>query len=450
MAPPISKESALRLVRAQLAGQLKSAEIDKLLSNQQITNAVVEAFAQYDGIDDHFEITVSSERLLMRVVTGERHRECTLDRKSELAVPQMKCQEWVERQTDHTLEADKTAWRVPPQPQPVVKRPAAKPSPKAPPAPETPTPQTVLKNPPSLSSQVRQCLATPNTTACHQFWLAQAGGPVSPGAARTMRGYVTFVDDARRALNDPFLRTGVAVRRSPGETVSLETPDAACLHVFRSDTGDLIKPPTLDCYLQAVYFNRVEKSTAITVLDIMSQVLMMNQLTGLIGGLLGAIRDQVTAGKQPTRGAVNMMWALTWMESLQQRPDWTADAIAQLGPSELQALRSFIHRWWQNDAYARYRPLMTTLLQEHFCALYPEAKLPSGAPNRQAFANDYLWASNWMAVHQRATAAIIEQRFEALAPADQQMLMQMHRYWGSHFVRVAKVLAHYVDGNTDS
>lgn len=450
MAPPISKESALRLVRAQLAGQLKSAEIDKLLSNQQITNAVVEAFAQYDGVDDHFEVTVSSDRLLMRIVTGERHRECTLDRKSELAVPQMKCQEWVEHQTDHTLEADAKTWRVP-QPRVVVRRPVATPTPKAPPAPETPTPQTVLKNPPSLLAQVRRCVATPNMAACHQFWLAQGGGPIPPGAARTMRDYLTFVDDARHAVNDPLLRPGVAVDRPLGKEVTLETPDNACLLSFQWDASDLAKPPALDCYLKAIYFNRVDKSKSIPALDIISKILLATQdmpITAALSGLLMAIRAQLIAEKQPTRGAVNMMWALTWMESLHQHPDWTADAIAQLGPSELQALRSFIHRWWQNDAYARYRPLMTTLLQEHFCTLYPEATLPSGLPNRQAFASDYLWASNWMAVHQRATAAIIEQRFEALTSADQQVLMQMHRYWGARFVRVTTVLANYV--NQDS
>lgn len=104
--------------------------------------------------------------------------------------------------------------------------------------------------------------------------------------------------------------------------------------------------------------------------------------------------------------AHNSIWAARWLDFMRVRlqgEDYKRidEALKMLSRSERPILLAKIRQWYNEKDMADYRPLFTTLLQNYFIDLYPEAADENGLPAFEKMPTRLWWATNWLSTVKR-------------------------------------------------
>lgn len=180
-------------------------------------------------------------------------------------------------------------------------------------------------------------------------------------------------------------------------------------------------PPSFVCVQEVIKAKRIASDDAAAVLGLIQYIFPTS-----LGQKLFAMRVEGLT----IESASAYLWALTFVRWLAGHPDQMAKQLSRLSPEERDVLRRHTRAWWQDPAYDELEPTIRKIYTHHFLAIYPEARTSEGLPDREAFPDDYLWATNWTDANLTATPAQIRTHIGTLAASDRAVLTTLFEDWG--------------------
>lgn len=403
------------VVRPALAKVLTPDEIDRLLARDNVRRALFETLDGWDGRHDRLVVGLGAGGdLELRAVLGAARTSCTTTlSRSESGASEPLCTETVD-EVARGVDLGRDLWLPAPRPRP---RPR-------PPRPPSPPPFDPMGDAPPSDTVVRRIDIPPfedphgpEVTEALRDWSDFQGGlggrhwqdPFLPkdltesgtalieppkfnplieeGMTANLRN--PFDESRMGALLDIPAPTILSLSRDVSEAPLIETLDDACVADWKAEVRTT--PPDLRCFRAFTQNARLDKGLFYNVKKALS-VFGFN-FSNPVLDMLVAIEMRDAASHR----AYNVVWAAVWIDFVTADPDARlAASLGSLTEEERRFLRRRLWRWWIERDLRPYRALITSIYEQHFVALYPEAKDNAGLPKRAFFNNTWLWVSNWL------------------------------------------------------
>lgn len=197
-----------------------------------------------------------------------------------------------------------------------------------------------------------------------------------------------------RALANPPPPVGWSRHGDAHASSSISKPSGQCVAEWNGEEAI----PTLACTESVLQYERWSRDGLAKASD---------ATYGLVGRLPIISTFVFLKQSEVSRStAHNSIWAARWLDFMRvkhQKGDYDRidEGIKMLGRSERQVLLARIRKWYNEKDMADYRPLFTTLLQNYFIDLYPEAADENGLPAFEKMPTRLWWATNWLATVKR-------------------------------------------------
>ncbi len=455
-AAPPATAPALVAFRRAAAKHLSPAELRRLLARPEVREAVARAMEGYDPATDALHVRLAGDDLTLRVVRRALVRRCApAPEGAEAGSPEPRCEDVTEPVADRSIQLDRSLWRPPRAAPP---RPAPEP-----PSPPGPPPRSVLRDaaprqhaafdalerlPPPLARALADYAELRATLRSRGHWVDPllADDPLARPPVDERPGPAPAPEPSRAEQNlaDPFgpgrMQTALPVpdllaqgaHAAATRELTVAAPDLACLERWAA-AEDHPHPPRLACFQAALRAPRVARSNTYRIARLLGSFVPLPILFDLM-------EREVKAAKRHTSDTT--VWATVWLAWARRNPDRLPAALAALALAERKPLSRHLRRWWGDPRRRADEPTLTRIFEAHFLALYPEAADPAGLPNRRAFADAWLWATNWLAEVDRRGAPSLQATLSALPPADRALVEAIlgDPGYGRRFPRLAAAL----------
>ena len=405
-------DAARALVQRELARHLSPDQIDRLLREPRVARALDDLLEGWDGVGDSLEVERKDDAIVLRTLVRERRCLARLGLGPEIGPVEPRCDEALREDGDRKLVLDAELWRAPERAprarRPPPERVANVETPLVPAEPTGPVENTVLRRarghdvdlgPVALArsehDRLKDAIRRPHW---HDPLLPSdpvvAGEALRPLAAPTPAIEARVESNLRNPFDEARMRTalpmpaGMDLPRDGGAPPLLPGTREECVDEWRlrAHTPD---PPTLDCYRRVAWNDRLEDDVAYQTLSRLASVLQLPLLDTIVA---------IQVGEAVSHPAHRLVWAMVWLNWVEEHPARTAEALARLSPEERRFVRRRVAQWWVEARLAALRPTITRLFERHLLGLYPEATDPDGLPKRAFVADTWLWANNWLTV----------------------------------------------------
>jgi len=419
-------------VEAELRRFLAPTEVERVLRERRVRDALDELFDGWDGVADTLTVTREGGELVLATTLRERRCLARLGVGPEVGAAEPVCDEVVRTDGQRSLRVGERVWRAP-KPQAVAKA-AAKAAAVAKAAasedePTGPVENTVLRvargDDPGEVAEARAAHEALKDQIRRPHWkdpmlpasAVEAGDALRPLEAEAPAVEARAETNLRNPFDEARMRTDLPVPaqltlgRSGGAMPLLPDDTEACRDEWRVASDDA--PPTLDCFRRVAWHDRLADSTAYQILSNLQRFISLPLLDNLVAiEVKGAV----------SHTAHRLVWALAWVAWVEARPDRSAEALGKLTAEERRVLRRRLSDWWVNTRLDAMRPTITRLFERHFLGLYPEARDLDGLPRRAFVTDTWLWANNWLAVLDGRPEDAIREAYGRLAGGERRVI----------------------------